>query len=127
MSLAGGLTQFERHLADERAVSPHTRKAYLDDVGRFLAFLERFAGTEASHIEPGDVDALAIRSWLASLRTDGLARSSIVRRLSALRSFFTFLEREGLAEGNPARGVGTPRTDKPLPVTLSVDEAAAVM
>ena len=125
MSLAGGLAEFERHLSDERAVSPHTRKAYLDDVGRFLAFLGRFAGTEASEIDACDVDALAVRSWLASLRADGLARSSIVRRLSALRSFFTFLEREGLADGNPARGVATPRTEKPLPVTLSVAEAAA--
>ena len=75
MSLAGGLEEFERHLTDERAVSPHTRKAYLDDVGRFLAFLERFAGTDASEIEAGDVDALAVRSWLASLRADGLART----------------------------------------------------
>ena len=127
MSLAGGLAEFERYLSDERAVSPHTRKAYLDDVGRFLAFLGRFAGTEASEIDACDVDALAVRSWLASLRADGLARSSIVRRLSALRSFFTFLEREGLADGNPARGVATPRTEKPLPVTLSVAEAAAVV
>lgn len=127
MSLAGGLAEFERYLTDERAVSPHTRKAYLDDVGRFLAFLGRFSGTDASEIDVGDVDALAVRSWLASLRADGLARSSIVRRLSALRSFFSFLEREGLADGNPARGVATPRTDKPLPVTLSVAEAAAVV
>ena len=127
MSLAGGLAEFERYLVDERAASPHTRKVYLDDVGRFLAFLERFAGRNASEIETGDVDVLAVRSWLASLRADGLARTSIVRRLSALRSFFGFLEREGLAEGNPARGVATPRTDKPLPVTLSVAEAAAVV
>ncbi len=127
MSLVEGLAEFERHLADERAVSPHTRKAYLDDVGRFLAFLSRYTGNEASEIEAGDVDALSVRSWLASLRADGLARTSIVRRLSALRSFFTFLEREGLAEGNPARGVATPRTDKPLPVSLSVAEAAAVV
>ncbi|MBK9089143.1 MAG: tyrosine recombinase XerC [Holophagales bacterium] len=127
MSLAGGLAEFERHLTDERAVSPHTRRAYLDDVGRFLAFLGRFAGTDAAEIDACDVDALAVRSWLASLRADGLARSSIVRRLSALRSFFSFLEREGLADGNPARGVATPRTDKPLPVTLSVAEAAAVV
>ena len=111
MRLASALEEFERHLADERAVSPHTRRAYLDDVGRFLAFLAAFAGTDAAEVETGDVDALAVRSWLASLRSDGLARSSIVRRLSALRAFFTFLEREGLAEGNPARGVATPRTE----------------
>jgi integrase/recombinase XerC len=125
--VVSALEEFERHLSDERAVSPHTRKAYLDDVGRFLAFLSRFTGNDAAEVETGDVDVLAVRSWLASLRADGLARSSIVRRLSALRAFFTFLEREGLAEGNPARGVATPRMDKPLPVSLSVAEAQAVV
>ncbi len=125
MSLGAALGEWERHLVDERAVSPHTRKAYVDDVGRFLAFLEGFTGSGAS--EAGDVDALAVRSWLASLRAAGHARTSIVRRLSALRTFFTFLAREGLCEGNPARGVATPRTEKHLPVTLSVAEAAAVV
>ena len=55
MSLAAALEEWERHLADERAVSPHTRRAYLDDVGRFLAFLGRFTGSDASKIAPGDV------------------------------------------------------------------------
>lgn len=127
MSLASGLEEWERHLADERAVSRHTRRAYVDDVGRFLAFLTGFAGADPARIDPRDVDALAVRSWLASLRADGLARTSIVRRLSALRTFFGFLEREGLVDGNPARGVATPRTERNLPVTLSVAEAAAVV
>jgi len=127
VSLAEALGAWDRHLADERAVSPHTRKAYVDDVGRFLEFLSAFSGEEPGSIEPGDVDALAVRSWLASLRSGGQARTSIGRRLSALRTFFTFLQREGLAEGNPARGVATPRTDKNLPVALSVAEAAAVV
>ena len=127
MSLAAGLAEFDLHLADERAVSPHTRKAYVDDVGRFLAFLSGFAGRDPAAIAADEVDALAVRSWLAALRAEGHARTSIVRRLSALRSFFAFLEREGLAAGNPARGVATPRTGKALPVTLSVAEAAAVV
>lgn len=127
MSLAAGLEEWERHLVDERDVSPHTRKAYLDDVGRFLAFLSGFAGRDPAAVEAGEVDALAVRSWLAALRAEGHARTSIVRRLSALRSFFTFLQREGLVEGNPARGVATPRTEKSLPVSLSVPEAAAVV
>lgn len=127
MSLAAGLEDWDRHLADERAVSPHTRKAYVDDVGRFLAFLSAFAGRDPGDVGPDEVDALTVRSWLASLRAEGHARSSIVRRLSALRTFFSWLQREGLAESNPARGVATPRTEKSLPVSLSVPEAAAVV
>jgi integrase/recombinase XerC len=125
--LAAALEEFDRHLADERAVSPHTRRAYRDDVGRFLAFLAGFTGTEPAELGAEAVDVLAVRSWLSALRSDGLARSSIVRRLSALRAFFAWLEREGLSEGNPARGVGTPRTEKTLPVSLSVAEAEAVV
>ena len=127
MRLAAAIGEWERHLADERAVSPHTRKAYLDDAGRFLAFLSGHAGTEAGEVETEDVDVLAVRAWLAALRTGGLARSTVVRRLSALRALFTWLEREGLAEGNPARGVATPRTERTLPVSLSVSEAQAVV
>ena len=127
MSLAAGLEEWERHLVDERDVSPHTRKAYLDDVGRFLAFLSGFAGRDPATVGADEVDVLAVRSWLAALRAEGHARTSIVRRLSALRSFYTFLQREGLAESNPARGVATPRTEKSLPVSLSVPEAAAVV
>lgn len=127
MKLVAGLGKWERHLVDERDVSPHTRRAYLDDAGRFLDFLASFAGRDPAAVETDDVDALAVRSWLAALRAEGHARTSIVRRLSALRSFFTFLQREGLVEGNPARGVATPRTEKSLPVTLSVPEAAAVV
>jgi len=127
VSRASALEEWERHLVDERDVSRHTRKAYLDDVGRFLAFLSGFAGRDPAAVEADEVDALAVRSWLAALRAEGHARTSIVRRLSALRSFFTFLQREGLVEGNPARGVATPRTEKSLPVSLSVLEAAAVV
>jgi len=127
VSLAAALEEWDRHLADERAVSPHTRRAYREDVGRFLEFLSGFAGRDAAGIDAAEVDALAVRSWLASLRAGGQARTSIVRRLSALRTFFSFLEREGLVEGNPARGVATPRTEKYLPVTLSVAEAGAVV
>jgi len=127
VSLAAALEEWDRHLADERAVSPHTRRAYREDVGRFLEFLSGFAGRDAAGIDAAEVDALAVRSWLASLRAGGQARTSIVRRLSALRTFFSFLEREGLVEGNPARGVATPRTEKSLPVTLSVAEAGAVV
>jgi integrase/recombinase XerC len=73
------------------------------------------------------VDVLAVRSYLASLRKQGLARSSAGRHLSALRTFFAYLKREGKMSVNPARAVGTPKADAPLPRTLSVHEAASVV
>jgi integrase/recombinase XerC len=126
--LVDDLMAFDRNLRDERGVSPHTRRSYLHDLSRFIDFLSgTFLSKEVGSIAAGEVDALAIRSFLAHLRKEGLAKSSIGRHLSALRTFFTFLMREGRAEVNPARAVTSPRPDATLPRTLSVEEASAVV
>ena len=122
------IAAFERHLRDERGVSPHTRAAYLRDLRDFASFLSReFLNRPEAEIAAASSDVLAVRSWLAHLRARGLSKSSMGRHLSALRAFFLFLAREGLSEENPARAVATPRADRPLPRTLSVPEAAAVV
>jgi integrase/recombinase XerC len=74
-----------------------------------------------------DVDLLAVRSYLAHLRAEGISKTSIGRHVSALRTFFSFLKREGRLAQNPAKSVGTPRREKTLPRTLSVGEAGAVV
>jgi integrase/recombinase XerC len=68
-----------------------------------------------------------MRSYLAYLRAEGISKTSMGRHLSALRTFFAVLKREGRMVANPAKAVGTPRRDKTLPETLSVSEAAAVV
>ena len=125
--LVDDLMAFDRNLRDERGVSEHTRRSYLHDVGRFIDFLATFLSKEPGAIAASEVDALAVRSFLAHLRKEGLEKSSIGRHLSALRTFFTFLMREGRAEANPARAVSSPRPDAVLPRTLSVAEANAVV
>ncbi len=119
---------FERHLRDERGVSPHTRAAYLCDVGDFVSFLSgEFLSRSPAEVAAREADVLAVRSYLSHLRGRGLSKSTMGRHLAALRAFFGFLSREGLIPSNPARSVATPRAGKPLPRTLSVDEAAAVV
>jgi integrase/recombinase XerC len=126
--LAGELAAFDRHLADERGVSRHTRAAYGKDLGRFAVFLSTvFWNKPLEKIAAADVDALAVRSYLAHLRADGLAKASIGRHLSALRTFFAFLKREGSVGANPAKAIATPRKEQSLPRTLSVTEAGAVV
>jgi integrase/recombinase XerC len=68
-----------------------------------------------------------MRSYLAYLRAEGISKTSMGRHLSALRTFFSFLKREGRMVLNPAKAVGTPRRERTLPETLSVNEAAAVV
>jgi integrase/recombinase XerC len=126
--LADEIAAFERHLADERGVSRHTRAAYGKDLERFATFLSTvFWNRPLEKIAARDVDALAVRSYIAALRADGLAKASIGRHLSALRTFFAFLKREGGADANPAKAIATPRKEHALPRTLSVTEAGAVV
>ena len=126
--LPDDVAAFARHLADERAVSVHTRAAYGRDVRDFAAFLAReFLSKPEARIAASEIDVLAVRSYLAHLRARGLGKSSIGRHLSALRTFLAFLRREGKVTANAARAVATPRTEKSLPRTLSVEEAAAVV
>jgi integrase/recombinase XerC len=126
--LADEIAAFDRHLADERGVSRHTRAAYGKDLGRFAAFLSTvFWSRPLEKIAARDVDALAVRSYIAALRADGLAKASIGRHLSALRTFFAFLKREGAVDANPAKAIATPRKEQALPRTLSVTEAGAVV
>ncbi len=126
--LADEVAAFDRHLADERGVSRHTRAAYGKDLGRFAEFLSTvFWNRPLEKIAARDVDALAVRSYIAHLRADGLAKASIGRHLSALRTFFAFLKREGSVDSNPAKAIATPRKEQALPRTLSVTEAGAVV
>jgi integrase/recombinase XerC len=126
--LAAELAAFDRHLADERGVSRHTRAAYGKDLGRFAGFLSAvFFGKSLDSVSASDVDALAVRSYLSHLRAEGLAKASVARHLSALRTFFAFLKREGHVGANPAKAIATPRLDHALPRTLSVPEAGAVV
>ena len=118
------IEQFLEHLRYERNVSAHTLRNYRIDLEQFLAHL---AGPESNkkRATPSveEIDHLTIREWLASLHSAQKSKSSIARKLAALRTFFQFLVREGLLELNPAKLVSTPRQEKKLPNHLSVEEA----
>ncbi|MBW7934520.1 MAG: tyrosine recombinase XerC [Gemmatimonadaceae bacterium] len=107
------LADFLTHLAKERDVSPHTVAAYARDLGELQEFLGRHYGDP--QWQWTQVDRLALRSWMAHLARRGLAKRSIARALSAARTFFRFLHANDLVTSNPARAVGSPKTDKYLP------------
>ena len=112
-SLVEEFAAFDRHLADERGVSPHTRAAYGKDLARFARFLCVFLEKPPGKVAAADVDPLAVRSYLAHLRAEGLGKSSTSRHLSALRTFFAFLKREGRAASNPVTGCRPSRISRP--------------
>lgn len=118
------IERFEEHLQLERNLSPHTLAAYGRDLREFQAFL---LAQKPGQSEPlTQVDQILLRRYLALLHKK-ISKTSIARKLAALRTFFRYLVREGVLETNPGELVGTPRREKPLPKTLSVDEAFALM
>jgi integrase/recombinase XerC len=121
------LSQFLDHLRYERNVSAHTVRNYESDLQQFFDYLnppqEKAKGKKSVEPDIKDLDHITIREWLATLHSDHKKKSSIARKLAALRTFFQFLVREGAVESNPAKLVATPRKEKKLPVHLSVEDA----
>ena len=118
------LDQFLEHLQYERNVSAHTLRNYKSDLEQFLSYLS--PNTESSdrrYPEIGQIDHLTIREWLGTLHSQNKKKSSVARKLAALRTFFQFLLREGIVELNPAKLVSTPRLEKRLPKHLSIEDA----
>jgi integrase/recombinase XerC len=115
------IEQFLEHLRYERNVSAHTLRNYSSDLEQFTHFLAPDRKTKLPDVS--EIDHLTIREWMASLHSDQKKKSSIARKLAALRTFFQFLVREGMLELNPAKLVSTPKLEKKLPNHLSIEEA----
>lgn len=110
---------FLRYIERERRLSPHTVEAYRRDLDDLAEFLDDHRG---GAWDWADIDRLDLRSWLGSLQGRGMAPSTLGRKLSAGRALFRFLHRTGRTPGNPARGVRTPKTGRPLPAYLTRPE-----
>ena len=104
--------------------SAHTIMAYESDLRQFLDY---FSPPDVKPPAPSEFDVLKIREWLASLYDQKLSVVSIRRKLAALRVFFRFLVREGLAPMNAPRLLRTPRGPKKLPDVMSTEQANALL
>ncbi len=131
---ADPVAAFLSWLRVEKNFSPATIRAYTADLGQFARFCAGVepAAPEAARrppptIDPALITLRTVRGFLGALSTQGLKTSSLGRKLAALRSFFRFLNREGLLQGNPARPIRAPAKSKSLPPVLTVDEAARLL
>jgi integrase/recombinase XerC len=117
------LDRFVDYLSGERRASEHTIAAYRRDLDALLLFARERLGRTP---RVPDLDKLLLRGFLGQLART-LAPPSIARKLSSIRAFFRFLEREGLLRKNPAQMLSTPKLGRRLPTFLSVDAASEVM
>ena len=124
------LEQFLLYLKVEKNASSHTVRNYQGDLRRFLDFMRSRVGLlgdgEPVPPAPDEVSYLDVRAYLASLHRRN-AKSSVARKLSALRSFFAYLVRQGVIHQNPAEMVAAPKMAQKIPEILPVDEAFRLM
>jgi integrase/recombinase XerC len=116
--------QFLNYLRSVRNASPHTIRSYQIDLRQFLTFL---TPPQTPMPRPADITHLMIREFVAHLHDLQLEKTSVARKLGAIRSFFKFAVREGLVVRNPARMVATPKLPKRIPSVLSAEELNAFL
>ncbi|MDP2232730.1 MAG: tyrosine recombinase [Actinomycetota bacterium] len=113
--------RYLNHLVVERGASPHTLRAYSADLNRYLEWAER------SGPDPLELNHRELRRYLADLDRSGYARRTIARRLSSVRSLFTFLVAEGLVDSDPSSVLATPKIPSRLPRIVPAEAMAALL
>jgi len=116
--VAKAVADFLRHLR-ERNASPHTVKAYQQELTLFATY----AGSRGWK----QIDHIAVRGFLSQLYEKGLSKTSVARALAAVRSLYRWLAREGVVEQNPAKLVATPKLPKKLPRVPTIEEMNSVI
>jgi integrase/recombinase XerC len=121
------LREFLEYLRLNRNASDHTVGAYESDLSQILTFASAHLQKPRNDIEPPDLQLPVIRAFMAHLYKQGQSRSSVARKLSALRTFVRFLRREGWIESDPAALAVSPRRESRVPAHLSVDEMSRLL
>lgn len=115
---------FIKYLKDQKGYSQHTVRSYYVDLSQFFKFVKAkisFAQGEKILVNTDIIDRSLIRQYIGTLYGH-LKKTTVARKLSAIRSFFLFLEKSGVIRENPASDILTPKLGKYIPSYLSVDE-----
>ena len=121
------LKEFLAYIKLNRHVSPHTVRAYDSDITQYLAWVAGDQQRKMSELTVDDLDLTSVRAHLAELNKAGKARSSVARKLSALRTFVKYLRREDLIAHDPTAMAVAPKRDQTIPTHLSEPEMARLI
>ncbi|WP_018126503.1 tyrosine recombinase XerC [Balneola vulgaris] len=121
------IDKYLRYLSVEKNASPHTITSYENDLLNFLDFCTHQFEKESDKIDLAQIDRLTIRLWLGNLSEEGLAKSSIARKVASLRSFFKYSFSRGYIQKNPAHLLVVPKKDKTLPKTTTPEDIQRMM
>ncbi len=124
MKLKGAIEKFLEHMRYVRNASPETLRKYRTDLEQFLAYVT----PPGAHALPlPEIDHRVIREFVAHMHDRKLERTSIARKLAALRSFFRFAVAQKFVPRNTARLVSSPKLPRRLPEILSAEEMARLL
>ncbi len=125
------LNTYVNYLEAERGLSPYTVRNYTADlIGNYARGAEKgfFQFLKMKHISSLDeVDKPVIRDYISWLMAQGVVKSSIARKLSAVRSFYRYLVREERVSANPLEKASSPKLDRRLPSFLTVEETVRLL
>src|SRR6185437_13918526 len=121
-ALSSALAEFCQHLTAERALSRHTVRAYQGDIQSLLEY-----AWQCGVGDPGQLDLVTLRGWLAGQHQAGAARATLARRGAAARAFTAYAGRRGWLDADPGPQLGTPKARRVLPQVLRRDEMRAVL
>jgi integrase/recombinase XerC len=114
-------------LAHEKRSSPHTLRAYGDDLERFLLFEAEHIGAAIDERVLAKLSPADIRAFITKRRAEGLGVRGVKRAIAAVRSFYRYLAREEILENPAPRAIRTPRVPRTLPRPLSEADAARAL
>ena len=128
MTLASWIEHYLTHLRYQRDASQHTLRNYASDLHQFYYFLTHTpAGEIRPGPEPAQIDNLTIREFLGVLYQRRNRKSSVARKLAAIRSFMKYLAGQGVIPNNPAKDVASPKQEKRLPEYLTTDTVTELL
>lgn len=118
MFISDHIQSFTNYLRYERRYSENTITAYINDITDFTSFFAQMYGTESIEL----ANHKQVRSWVVGLMNEGIQPRSVNRKVSSLRTFFTFLRSKGLVNTNPLRKISGLKTAKRLPQYVEVKD-----
>jgi integrase/recombinase XerC len=127
MDASSALKSWQQQMTHGRRLSPRTVEAYSHDVGSFLGFLATHRGETIDDKALADVNPADVRGWLATRRQDGLGPRGVARAVSALRTFFVFLDKHHGIENQSIRRVKQPKLPPSVPKPVSIPGAQALL
>lgn len=121
------IEKYLKYLSVERNASEHTIISYENDLRSFLNFTAEVEQIDPSEVDVNSITRLSIRLWLGDLSEQGMAKTSIARKVAALRSFFKYCFKRGHITKNPAHLLVVPKKDQTLPKTATIEDIDRMM